>query len=247
MSLPNSVRLVTFDATNTLLNFRVPPWEYYALVAKNYGYKGTADNLKPKMKYSYSKMDKEYPNFGKDSISWYKWWSQVIKMTLVDDLPDSKKLSEIADVLINDFKTVKCWRLADGSENILNLLQKSGTDIGVISNFDPRLHDILKNMGLHGSFKFVLTSYEVGISKPDKGIFELAQNHCGKMIKPEHCVHIGDDFRKDYKGAKDAKWHSILINEKYDMKHVNPKHVFKNIELLHKELLQIKSRSSNNK
>ncbi len=43
---------------------------------------------------------------------------------------------------------------------------------------------------------------ECGVSKPDKGIFEIA---CQKMgVKAEECIYVGDTFGNDILGAYNA-------------------------------------------
>ncbi|CAH2216011.1 jg24939 [Pararge aegeria aegeria] len=208
------IKLVTFDVTNTLLRFRVPPYDYYALVARSHGFKGTGDDIKNQLLSSYADLSKNHPNFGRHSISWNRWWSRVIEGTFQGHLPNDAKVNQISKKLIEDFKTPTCWEVVDGGADIIKLLKSSGIVVGVISNFDPRLHDILTNLSIHDCFEFVLTSYEVGICKPDKKIFECAQVTYGNDVYPWQCLHIGDDLEKDYNGAKAAGWHGLLIDNK---------------------------------
>lgn len=192
------IKLVTFDATNTLLKFRVPPWEYYVLVARDHGFKGKEDEVKLKLKESFDVMWEKHPNFGKNTILWQDWWRQVVGLTLRDHLPDKADVVTVANRLINEFKTSRCWNVADGGQNLLRVLHKKGVSIGVISNFDPRLKDILRNLDLYKQFEFVLTSYESGYNKSDREIFDEALRLCKKNVEPSEALHIGDDFAKDY-------------------------------------------------
>ncbi|XP_072930958.1 rhythmically expressed gene 2 protein-like [Epargyreus clarus] len=227
------LKLVTFDATNTLLKFRVPPWQYYAIVAREHGFQGTDNDIKNCLLDSYKVMLKKYPNFGRTTISWENWWTQIVKMTFKGHLPVNANVDSIAVKLIDEFKTTKCWCKAEGSERLINLLQNSGVCLGVISNFDPRLHEILHNIKLDKVFQFVVTSYESGISKPSKEIFEYAIKKSGKKLKPSECLHIGDDLEKDYVGARNAGWHAVIVSG--NVKTENPPamdHVFKNLDEL---------------
>ncbi|XP_034839427.1 rhythmically expressed gene 2 protein-like [Maniola hyperantus] len=212
MSL-HGIKLITFDVTNTLLRFRIPPYDYYASVARCHGFKGTGVDLKNQLHISYKDLSKQHPNFGKNSISWNNWWSRVIELTFQGRLP-TEKINEISQQLIEDFKTPTCWKVADGGTDLIRLLKKFGIIVGVISNFDPRLHDILTNMKIHSCFDFILTSYEVGVCKPDKKIFECAQDYYGNNISSQQCLHIGDDLENDYNGAKAVGWHALLITNK---------------------------------
>lgn len=53
-------------------------------------------------------------------------------------------------------------------------LRQYPVKIGVISNWDDRLHKVLEAMKLRPYFDFVLTSTVVGVEKPDSAIFQLA-------------------------------------------------------------------------
>jgi putative hydrolase of the HAD superfamily len=72
----------------------------------------------------------------------------------------------------------------------------------VVSNFDSRLHGILRGFSIHDSFRQVLCSSEVGSAKPDATIFLAG---CKALnLPPEQVLHVGDDRRADYHGAHGA-------------------------------------------
>ncbi|XP_075990913.1 rhythmically expressed gene 2 [Anticarsia gemmatalis] len=240
MSLRN-IKLITFDVTNTLLKFRMPPWQFYTVIAKDYGYKGTENEVKMKLKDNFEVMWEKHPNFGKTSIAWEQWWTEVVRMTLVDNLPANADINCIANKLINEFKTDKCWCVAQGGDILLSHLKKQNISLGVISNFDPRLNDILQNVGLFKYFDFVLTSYEIGYSKPDERIFKRAIEMCKHDLKPAEALHIGDDYDRDYQGARAAGWHAVLINSKITTETPPaPQHVFNSLEDLYATIGQDK-------
>ncbi|XP_047543835.1 rhythmically expressed gene 2 protein [Vanessa atalanta] len=216
MRLPG-IKLVTFDVTNTLLKFHKPPWEHYAAVAHKFGFKGNGISIKNKLLDNYKHMTKQHPNFGKDTISWERWWGKVIEMTFQGDI-SLANIDMISKKLIEDYKTAICWQISEGSEDLIKILKQSNITIGVISNFDPRLHEILFNLNLNKYFEFIITSYEVGISKPDKKIFQIAQEKCNKDIDSTQCLHIGDDITNDYIGATEAGWNALLITK--SIKHI---------------------------
>lgn len=223
------VKLVTFDATNTLLKFSLPPWEYYALVAQKYGFKGTPNDIKLPLKNSMKFMSNTHPNFGRSSIFWKEWWRRVIKLTFQHKLPEQANIDVMASELIDVFCTQKCWDVTSGANDILKCLHDRGKYVGIISNFDPRLHDVLYNLQLFDKIDFVLTSYDVGICKPDKRIFDIARQKYYEEIEPIECLHIGDDFKNDYEGARGAGWNSLLIGEEVHKAQITQDHVFSNL------------------
>ncbi|KAJ5115100.1 hypothetical protein NUU61_000859 [Penicillium alfredii] len=75
---------------------------------------------------------------------------------------------------------------------------------------------------------FVITSYEAGEEKPSRKIFDVAKRQAQRLAcssssahtstpasadGPDNwvCVHVGDDYAKDYLAAKDAGWESYLL------------------------------------
>lgn len=58
--------------------------------------------------------------------------------------------------------------------------------------------------------RILVISEEVGISKPDKRIFELALNKLN--VKPEEALFVGDDLEKDIDGCQNANIKGIWFN-----------------------------------
>ncbi|KAJ5362432.1 hypothetical protein N7541_003276 [Penicillium brevicompactum] len=74
----------------------------------------------------------------------------------------------------------------------------------------------------------VITSYEAGEGKPSRMIFDVAKRQA-QLLASNHvyrdgstdavvnktddwiCVHVGDEYEKDYRAALDAGWESYLI------------------------------------
>jgi len=127
------------------------------------------------------------------------------------------------------FSTGDCWEVVEGTEKLLAsikskpLEESTGTMarcgnplvLGIISNFDPRLHTILRLKGIQSSFDFVLTSHEAQLSKPDRRIFEKALNLASALdptIEASNTLHIGDNYEIDCVGAINAGWNSILFD-----------------------------------
>ncbi|CAN2391423.1 Haloacid dehalogenase-like hydrolase [Pristimantis euphronides] len=81
--------------------------------------------------------------------------------------------------------------------------------MAVISKFDRRLEDILRQLDLDGHFDFVLTSESAGVAKLDLGIFHKALK-LGNVL-PQCAAHFGDDFVNDYKAARQAGMFSFLF------------------------------------
>lgn len=112
--------------------------------------------------------------------------------------------------------------------------------IGVITNSDNRVPDVLSSLGMkvsalrygnHNAFAaaskdhqeydvdFSVMSYDVGHEKPDQRIFQAAEDmlsvalNDGKHDAGEwRKVYVGDEFDKDVVGALAAGWKAVLID-----------------------------------
>lgn len=167
-----------------------------------------------------------------------------------------EKVSSMTNYLLDLYKTSTCWQITYGTVDFLNFLKlqkqyasKNGKHephfkLGVISNFDSRLDVLLRNMKLQQYFDFVLGSYQAGVEKPDKEIFEIAMKASElKDLKPDECLHIGNTPVTDYFGPRKAGWYSLLIHErpveklreKYGDK-IEDHHVYQNFIDLHKDI-----------
>lgn len=84
--------------------------------------------------------------------------------------------------------------------------------LGVITNFDRRVHGVLADLDLADKFDFVVCSEEAAASKPSPRIFDVALAAAGGSTNVEEAWHIGDDMEKDYLGAKEAGWRALLLD-----------------------------------
>lgn len=100
-------------------------------------------------------------------------------------------------------------RPAEGALDALALLRRAGTAVAVVSNWDVGLTDVLDALGLGGLVDAVVTSAEVGVAKPDPGVFLAALDRIG--VRVEDALHVGDREETDVAGARAAGIRSVLV------------------------------------
>ena len=85
--------------------------------------------------------------------------------------------------------------------------------IGLITNFNDGLmqREKIRGAGLDGQFDGIYISGEIGIWKPEPGIFEHAATDLG--VPPSECVHIGNSIVSDVEGALAAGMQAVLVEE----------------------------------
>lgn len=100
--------------------------------------------------------------------------------------------------------------LINGIEELVFKLHKKYA-LAVISDtgYTPGryLRVLLKDLNIYNVFDVFAFSDEIGVSKPDKRIFNYTLNYFN--IKPDEALHIGDLLSTDIEGACEAGMHSI--------------------------------------
>lgn len=185
-----------------------------------------ADSFKREFKW----MDEKHPCFGATTgLTPEQWWFEVIQktylgtqyMTAIDAEELDTLMPVLFDLLYQDiFGTKRGWEMKEDAEYTLGKLKAwrdmgNGPKIGIISNFDERLHMILEELSIKDYFDVIVTSQEVKSAKPDKEIFEVAAKAVG-VTDTKACYHIGDKETTDVAGALAAGWRPVRFNEDFD-------------------------------
>jgi len=93
----------------------------------------------------------------------------------------------------------------------LRALRDAGVSLVVCSNWDVSLHDVLRDVGLGGYFAGVVTSAELGVSKPDPAPFAAALALVGD-VAPADALHVGDSLDEDIAGARAAGVPAVFVD-----------------------------------
>ena len=106
----------------------------------------------------------------------------------------------------------ECGVVPESCKNTLVKLSQSHK-LGLISNVwckSEYFKDQLKKDGVFELFDIVIFSSDHKTVKPSKKIFNVAIEHFG--ILPDKIVYIGDNYKRDVIGSKNAGMKSILVN-----------------------------------
>ena len=91
---------------------------------------------------------------------------------------------------------------------VLEMLSKDNI-LGIIANQSKQVHDRLSKYGILQYFKFVIVSCDVGCSKPDPKIFQMALSEIDKGIKD--IWMIGDRIDNDVLPANKMGWKTVRV------------------------------------
>lgn len=79
-------------------------------------------------------------------------------------------------------------------------LKENGIKIGLISNCFSEEADVIRKSVLFPYFDAVFLSYEQGVQKPEKEIYNRCINELG--VRAEECIYVGDGGSNELEAAK---------------------------------------------
>ena len=122
-----------------------------------------------------------------------------------EQLQTSLPLDDVLDALLAAIR----FRAYPEVPDVLARLREGGARLGVVSNWDVSLHDVLERTGLRPLVDAVVISAELGVAKPDPAIFRAALDRLGAA--PDGAVHVGDSVEHDVAGARAAGLEAVLV------------------------------------
>jgi putative hydrolase of the HAD superfamily len=207
------IEAVFFDVGNTLLY----PYPSVSAVCREILLReghdhdvGAIDELLPLVDEYYEDRYREDDTFwtdeGETSQVWVGMYALLIRKLGIDE--DAEKL---ARRVYEEFGDPARWRAYD---DVIPALKRLAVErrlkVGVISNWDSRLAELLGGLGLSSMLDTIISSADVGLHKPDPRIFEMA---CEKVdVEPENAVHVGDHHYADIVGASAVGMTPVLID-----------------------------------
>jgi putative hydrolase of the HAD superfamily len=127
----------------------------------------------------------------------------VLAAALGGDAPD-------LDVLTAILLAALRFELLPDALPALDALAARGVALGVVSNWDCSLPDLLAELGVADRFAAVSVSAVVGAAKPDPAIFADALGRLG--VPADRALHCGDRPDADCVGARRAGLRAVLID-----------------------------------
>jgi putative hydrolase of the HAD superfamily len=112
--------------------------------------------------------------------------------------------------LYDEFIKYETYRLYPDTLPALEALRARGVRLGVISNWEEWLEQLLLHLDIRAYFAATIISGRAGIEKPDPRIFALALDSLG--VAPAEAAHVGDSLRHDVEGARRAGLRPVLVD-----------------------------------
>ncbi|EJS07849.1 MULTISPECIES: HAD family hydrolase [Bacillus] len=189
-----------FDLDDTLLDRDKAVDNLFLLVLEKC-YEDVSDTVKNNMLQKFKEYDKREYGISDKTI---------VLESLFDEFAPKYRLPRN---YIQDFwneNLPKCFSIDQNTILFLNHIKRH-FKVGIITNGSTQRQKAkIMDTGLNEYFDTIIISEEVGFSKPDKRIFELALNKLN--VQSEDVLFVGDDLEKDIAGCQNANIKGIWFN-----------------------------------
>jgi putative hydrolase of the HAD superfamily len=211
---PMPIRAVLFDAGETLLSPHPSFPELLArtLQAEGYG-RVTPDLIRDQVKtvaHLFEEATRARRLWSTSAEESWAFWSELYRALL--EAMDVPFTDELARRLYSTFTDVANYRLFDDVVPVLEKLEGAGLELGLISNFEEWLEDLLAHLDVTRFFEVRVISGVEGMEKPDPAIFHLALDRMG--IDPHHAAYVGDNVVYDVEPAEALGMTGVLLDRR---------------------------------
>jgi putative hydrolase of the HAD superfamily len=208
------IRVVFFDAAETLFHVNGSVAEIYLRHAVLFGYQAKPDSL-ARITEAFKRAfhDAPPPVFAATESAQIKqserlWWFDVVHNVFYR-IGMFDRFDEFFEHVFEVFADPASWKVYPEVLPTLKDLRNRGLELGIVSNFDSRLFKVLNGLGLAEVFDTVTISSLAHAAKPSPKIFEVAlEQHA---VDPGEAMHVGDSVRDDVEGATKAGLAAVLL------------------------------------
>jgi len=216
------IEAITFDAGGTLFSPREPVGATYARLARAAGIAADEGPLEMGFELAFGAAPPLVAPPGASGVALLAaergWWGDLVRATLGHALANGgaplaeETFARFFAATFDHYARPDAWTLHGDAIRCLEALRDRDLRIGVLSNFDSRLHGLIDGLGLRPAFRAVLASTEIGSAKPAADAFAAAAEALGAPASA--CLHVGDSLEADALGAKRAGWCGVWLDRR---------------------------------
>lgn len=206
------IRIVFLDAGETILHPHPSFPELFATVCTRSGHRVSVDEvgalqqrLAPHLVDLGDGAGVELPSLSAEGSR--RFWTHLYRRLLGElGIEDEELVAQ----LYATFSDVASYRLFEDALPAMRALGEAGYRIGLISNFEEWLEEMLVELEVGELFEVRIISGLEGIEKPDPAIYRLAARRAG--VDPSEAVHVGDSPALDIEPAAAIGMTPVLID-----------------------------------
>ncbi len=215
---PQSIRAVFFDAGYTMLAPHPSTLEIVTRVLAQRGIPSHAEHLArqlPAADAALRQRVKEQPSTWGDNSAIEAVWTEYFSLLLAPllaDRADTERAECVRDV-VRALEEAESYALYPDVLPVLRALKERDFTLGVISDWDVGLAQIMRHHDLITYFDFAVVSAAVRLAKPDPELFETALRRADAIA--DYTVHIGDSYVLDVLGARAVGITPVLLDRRH--------------------------------
>ncbi len=195
------MNVIFFDVGNTLL---FPNRERIHAPLTERGLQPDPEHLRDLERRTKNQFDSMMAtNSTTDHSFWWMFYSQLLSEIRLND-------DAVLEQLVSGIRDSANWdQIRPGTADHLRAIGRRYR-IGVISNADGRIDDVLRRCHIADCFRTITDSALVGYEKPHPEIFRHALRSLNAT--PEESLYVGDVYSVDYLGATGAGMQAMLMD-----------------------------------
>lgn len=140
-----------------------------------------------------------------------RFWGSLYA-ALLEKLGIGDPGGRLVGVIYERFTRYESYRLFPDAIAALEAIREAGLTVGLISNFEGWLEEMLASWEVAHLFDVLAISGKVGVEKPDPKIFQQALQEA--RVEPSEAVYVGDHPRIDVEGAEAVGMTGVLIDRR---------------------------------
>ena len=208
----SNIHVVFLDAAGTLFDVRGSVGEIYCRFACRHGVAADPRVVQSRFVEAFNQMPPlVFPGVQGPALlaAERDWWQGLVRQVFGSQMTGEVFERFFAD-LFEAFRGPECWQLFPDTPGSLERLRAHGFRLGIISNFDSRLYDVLASLKIDSLLDYIVISSRAGGAKPDRAIFRAAL--ASARVKAAEALHVGDSLRVDVRGAQGAGLAAVLMD-----------------------------------
>lgn len=210
------IKAVFFDWFNTLAFYQPTREEIQSQALKEFGIEVSPQQLAPGLRaadsYIYG-VNVATPLREQSPEEQFKTYARYQQIMLNEAGVSVSNLAELTPAILRKARELmsQCeFVLFPDALPAVKSLDERELKLGVLTNLDADLEPLSERLGLAPFIDCIVTSGQVGFEKPQPQIFLAALERAG--VEPAEAVHVGDQYRVDVEGARNAGIRPVLLD-----------------------------------